>query len=349
MKIAILSVTEKGLKLSEIIKSNLDNDYTVIKADIYHKNIIKNMEKVFKEYDAIISIMATGITIRAISPYIQSKVLDPAVLAIDENGQYVVSLLSGHLGGGNDLSRKIAKYINGKPVISTSTDVNLKCGIDSIASKYFYEIDDTKKILDFNKAILENISFNIKSDKDLSYLSKFFPGSTFKQVPKDKLSFKGKKISEDIPISIINFSFKKKGHIYEMNMLEKNLVIGIGSKRGMKKENVIIAIEEAIKNLNIPLSRVNSIATISIKKDELGIINAAHDLNKKLDIIDICDVRNFHSDDCSKSDFVYEKFQIGGVCEQCAMIAAGKDSKLIHKKLALNGVTVAVAISNKFK
>ena len=63
------------------------------------------------------------------------------------------------------------------------------------------------------------------------------------------------------------------------------------------------------------------------------------------EIIDIGDVRNFHSDDCSKSDFVYEKFQVDGVCEQCAMIAAGKDSKLIHKKLALNGVTVAVAIS----
>ncbi|WP_295722613.1 cobalt-precorrin 5A hydrolase [uncultured Methanobrevibacter sp.] len=345
MKIAILSVTEKGLKLSEVIQSKLNDDYTVIKADIYHKNVMKNMKNVFNKYDAIISIMATGITIRAISPYIQSKVLDPAVLAIDEKGQYVVSLLSGHLGGGNDLTCKIAKYINGKPVISTSTDVNLKCGIDSIASKYFYEIDDTKKIIDFNKAILDNISFSIKSDKDLSHLTKYFPGSTFKQVPKHKLSFNHREITDNIPLSIVNFSFKKNNQIYEMNMIEKKLVIGIGSKRGMKKEHVIFAIEEAIKNLNIPLSRVNSIATISIKKDEIGIIKAAHDLNKKIEIIDIYDVRNFHSDDCSRSEFVYKKFQIDGVCEQCAMIAAGHDSKLIHKKCALNGVTVAVAIS----
>ena len=147
MKIAILTVTEKGLKLANSIKENLDLDYTVIKADIYHKNIMKNMEDVFFLFDGIISIMAFGITIRSISPFIQSKVSDPAVLGIDEKGQYIVSLLSGHLGGANDLSYKIANYINGQAIISTSTDVNLKHGIDSIASRYFYEIEDTKKIL----------------------------------------------------------------------------------------------------------------------------------------------------------------------------------------------------------
>ena len=386
MKIAILTVTDNGLELAEYIKAKLDHDYTVIRCDIHHKNIMKNIEEDFKNYDGIISIMATGITIRAIAPYVQSKVSDPAVLAIDEKGKYVVSLLSGHLGGGNALCGKIAKIINGEAVISTSTDVNFKYGIDSIASRYFYTIDDTKKILPFNKAILENIPLNIRSDKYLSYLTKYFTGSTFNQVNIDQLSFDNKDLNEDediysstndssenelvqssdkdfstdedglvssddndniddIPLSIVNFSFEKDNEIHNMNMKEKKLVIGIGSRRGKTKEKVILAIEEAIKNLNIPLSRVNSIATISIKKDELGIINATSDLDKKLEIIDIDVVRNFHSDDCSKSDFLYEKFQIDGVCEQCAMIAAGEDSKLIHRKLGLDGVTVAVAIS----
>ena len=140
-------------------------------------------------------------------------------------------------------------------------------------------------------------------------------------------------------------SFEKDNQVHQLNMREKKLVIGIGSRRGISKENVIYAVEEAIKYLNIPLSRVNSLATISIKKDELGIINASHDLGKELKIIDIHDVRNFHSYDCSKSEFVYKKFQIDGVCEQCAMIAAGEGSKLIHRKRPLNGVTVAAAIS----
>lgn len=344
MKIAILTVTEKGLKLANSIKENLDLDYTVIKADIYHKNIMKNMEDVFFEYDGIISIMAFGITIRSISPFIQSKVSDPAVLGIDEKGQYIVSLLSGHLGGANDLSYKIANYINGQAIISTSTDVNLKHGIDSIASRYFYEIEDTKKILLFNKAILDNIPFQIKSDKDLSYLTEFFPASTFNKVSKEDLSFNDTDTCDN-SLSIINFSFEKDNQVHQLNMREKKLVIGIGSRRGISKENVIYAVEEAIKYLNIPLSRVNSLATISIKKDELGIINASHDLGKELKIIDIHDVRNFHSYDCSKSEFVYKKFQIDGVCEQCAMIAAGEGSKLIHRKRPLNGVTVAAAIS----
>ena len=97
MKIAIISVSDKGQKLAVTLKNKLDADSTVIKTDLYHKNVKKYFSILFYEYDAIIAIMASGILIRSIAPLIESKVSDPAILNIDDNGNFVISTLSGHL------------------------------------------------------------------------------------------------------------------------------------------------------------------------------------------------------------------------------------------------------------
>ena len=137
MKLAILSVSKKGYDLSLKIKNELDNDSTVIKCDIFHKDVKNTFNLLFLEYDAIIAIMASGILIRSISHLIESKTTDPAVLNIDDNGNFVISMLSGHLGGANKLTLKIADLINATPVITTSTDVNNKLGIDVLAKDLY--------------------------------------------------------------------------------------------------------------------------------------------------------------------------------------------------------------------
>ena len=107
MKLAIISVSDKGQKLALELKEKLDIDSTIIKTDLYHKNVKEYFPILFYEYDAIIAIMASGILIRSIAPLIESKASDPAVLNIDDNGNFVISTLSGHLGGANKLTEKI--------------------------------------------------------------------------------------------------------------------------------------------------------------------------------------------------------------------------------------------------
>lgn len=343
MKIAIISVTENAKNLGLEIQEKLSKDPTVIKCDCFYKNVKENFNYAFNNYDGIIAIMASGITVRTVAPLIKSKDKDPAILNIDEKGEYVVSLLSGHLGGGNDLTRKIARLIRAKPVISTSTDVNYKYGVDTIASRYYYRINNVKSILPFNKAVLNNIPFTIKSEKDINFLKKYFLGCKFEQLPEK--GYSDNDLENKVNLGQIQFSFESDGQEFTLEMDERKLVVGIGSRRGKTMQNVMIAVENALENLNIPISRVNSFATISIKKDEEGIINACKHYNRPLEIIDIDDVRIFTSDDCSRSEFVQKKFGIDGVCEQCAMIAVGEGGKLIHKKIAMDGVTVAVAVS----
>ncbi|MEE1150673.1 MAG: cobalamin biosynthesis protein CbiG, partial [Methanobrevibacter sp.] len=144
MKIAIISVSKKGQELAFDLKDKLDLDSTIIKCDLYHKNVKKYFPILFYEYDAIIAIMALGILIRSVAPLVESKVTDPAVINIDDNGQFVISALSGHLGGANELACKVAGLIDATPVITTSTDVNKKLGIDVLAKDLYLSIDNTK-------------------------------------------------------------------------------------------------------------------------------------------------------------------------------------------------------------
>ena len=175
MKIAIISVSKKGYELSLSLKEKLDLDSTVIKTDSYHKNVKKYFPILFYEYDAIIAIMASGILIRSIAPLIESKATDPAVLNIDDNGNFVISMLSGHLGGANRLTQKVAGLIDATPVITTSTDVNKKLGIDVLAKDLFLSIENTNEILFFNKSILDGkeIALTVNPNKNFDYLFKY--------------------------------------------------------------------------------------------------------------------------------------------------------------------------------
>ena len=336
MKVAIISVSDKGKELALTIKKHLDNDSTIIKADLYHKNVKKYLKIAFLEYDAIVAIMASGILIRSIAPYIQSKSTDPAVVNIDDNGNFVISTLSGHLGGANKLANKIATLINATPVITTSTDVNKKLGIDVLANDLYLSIDDTSEILFFNKAILEGreITFTINSDKDYDYLFEYLNAKT----QKINLSiFQSSKIDNDeIHVSL-------DGH--EIVLKEKRIVVGIGCRRGKECEKIHDGFVKSIDELGIHKSRVNILASAEIKKDEEGILELSEKLNIPVHFVELDRLKLFESQDIQKSDFVKSKFGIYGVCEPSALIMAGFDSKLVYKKTSYDGVTIAVATS----
>ena len=128
MRIAIFSVTNHGAELAEKIFINLDGCRNFIKGRDFDR-LSEIVDDTFNKFDALIFITATGIAVRMIAKHIESKLTDPAVLVIDELGQHVISLLSGHVGGANDLTLKIAEIINAEPIITTATDINNKIAI----------------------------------------------------------------------------------------------------------------------------------------------------------------------------------------------------------------------------
>lgn len=336
MKVAIISVSDKGQKLAFELKEKLDIDSTIIKTDLYHKDVKRHFPILFYEYDAIIAIMASGILIRSIAPLIESKVTDPAVLNIDDNGNFVISTLSGHLGGANRLTQKVAALIDATPVITTSTDVNNKLGIDVIAKDLYLSIDNTKEILFFNKAILDGkqLSISVNPDKNFSYLFDYLNNVTL-----------------EIDLSINYSSQIKKDEIHvqidehKLVLKERKIVVGIGCRRGKECEKIHDGFKRSINDLGIDKSRVNMLTSAEIKKDEAGILELSHELDIPVNFVELDKLKLFESSDVQKSEFVYSKFGIYGVCEPSALITAGFDSKLIYKKTSYDGVTIAIAVS----
>ena len=143
---------------------NLLTSQNYIKTENF--NFKKIVEKSFKEYDAVIFISSTGIAVRVIAPFIQSKDKDPAVIVIDSTGKYAISLLSGHLGGANKLTEKIAKIIGAEPIITTATDnLNIKAP-DIIAKENNLVIEDLKKAKDVAALLVngEKVAFIDEDD-----------------------------------------------------------------------------------------------------------------------------------------------------------------------------------------
>ncbi|WP_405274203.1 cobalt-precorrin 5A hydrolase [Methanobrevibacter sp.] len=335
MKVAIISVSDKGKELALTIKKHLDDDSTVIRADLFHKNVKKYLKIAFYEYDAIVAIMASGILIRSIAPYINSKTTDPAVINIDDNGNFVISTLSGHLGGANKLTNKIATLIDATPVITTSSDINNRLGIDVLASDLYLSIDKPKEILFFNKAILDGQKITLTMKNEKKYLLNYLEKNTLEM---DVSLVNCDNVSEDeIKVGL-------DGH--EIILKEKKMVVGIGCRRGKEYEKINEGFSKSINELNIDASRVNQLASAEIKKDEKGILKLSEKLNIPVNFVDLDRLKLFESQDVQKSEFVKSKFGIYGVCEPSALITAGFDSKLIYKKTSYDGVTIAVAISN---
>lgn len=337
MKIAIISVSDKGRTLALKLKDKLDDDSTVIRCDLYHKNVKNYFPVLFYEYDAIIAIMASGILIRSIAPLVESKVTDPAVLNIDDNGNFVISTLSGHLGGANELAHKISGLIDATPVITTSTDVNKKLGIDVLAKDLYLTIDNTEEILYFNKAILEGheLSFTINPNKNFDYLFEYLNNNTLEI----NLS-----IYYSSKISVDEVHVEVDEH--KIILKEKKIVVGIGCRRGKECEKIYDGLKKSLDDLNILPSRVNMLTSAEIKKDEKGILELSDKLEIPVEFVKIDKLKLFESRDVTKSDFVYSKFGIYGVCEPSALIMAGFDSKLIYKKTSYDGVTISIAVSN---
>ena len=156
----------------------------------------------------------------------------------------------------------------------------------------------------------------------------------------------------EIDVSIYYSSKMKMDEIlvslddHELVLKERKIVVGIGCRRGKEYKYIHEGMIKSINDLNIDKSRISMLSSAEIKKDEEGILELSEKLDIPVNFVEIDKLKLFRSNDVVKSEFVFSKFGIYGVCEPSALITAGFDSKLIYKKTSYDGVTIAIAISN---
>lgn len=353
--IAILSLTKQGVETAVKIKNVLEKkelNCTIFAPRKYAQEEITPLDKELREFIgeifdkvyAIVAVMATGIIVRIMAPYLKSKISDPAIVGVDDFGRFVISLLSGHYGGANELTRLIAYEIGAIPVITTASDIMGKKSVEELARYLHCDIKNPESLVAVNSAIVNEeklvmvLTGNIKapmgkiwdfeikmterSEQAIGIVNDFDAGIiiTKEKIPQNEL--------------------KKPATILK----PRKITIGIGARKDVSENEVIEALNFALMQAKIPLERVDCLATIDIKKDSLSIINATKRLGLQLELVSTNTIRSFkHPDLSPDSRLVEQKIGVGGVCERAALITAGEKARLILKKTKIKGVTIAIA------
>ncbi|MHB8172659.1 MAG: cobalamin biosynthesis central domain-containing protein, partial [Thermincolia bacterium] len=183
MSTAIIVLTAQGVKTAKRAKDHLtlqgsDPIHLYLpeklmglleagEARVYQGPLREVVEKIFHQYRALICVMALGIVVRLIGPLAANKGEDPAVVTLDEKGQFVISVLSGHLGGANQLAGQLAEALGATAVITTATDVQGKTAIDVLARQWGMGIEPLASIKIVNGALLEDKQVTVFHEGDL--------------------------------------------------------------------------------------------------------------------------------------------------------------------------------------
>ncbi len=274
--------------------------------------------------DALIFVGSCGIAVRETAPHVADKRTDPAVICVDELGKFVISLLSGHIGGANSLARQIASGIEAVPVITTATDINGRFSVDSWAAKNSFVIDDMRLAKAVSAAILE----------DDVPLSCDFPIAT--DLPSGVVSGDGGELG--ISVSC----FKKTPFKKTLRIVPRILHLGVGCRKGTAKETIAQAVDAVLEENGIDIRAVGRVASIDLKADEAGLLEYCADNGWSPRFFTADELREVKGD-FTPSEFVQSVTGVDNVCERAALIGA---DRIIVKKTALNGVTVAIASEN---
>lgn len=348
MTLAIIAVTDRGAKLAQTIK-------TFFSADIYVKSgrnpldekneytsLSELINNIYPKYSAFIFIMATGIVVRVIAPLIVHKSVDPAILVMNESGKHVISLLSGHLGGANELACLIAEKIHAEPVITTATDVNEKIAADIIAAKLNLMIDPFENLKYINAEIA-------KGEKVEIHLDLFIKNINFykEKLQRLNLSFKISDLTKEKQIynhlAIIITSQDLAITPRQLLLKPRYLSIGIGCRRNTSKDDILQAIDEACSMANVSNDTILNIATTIVKNDETGLLSAAKELAVPIIFYENSQLQEaIDKYNISVSKFVNDQIGVGNVCEAAALLISQSKKILLHKT-KFNKVTVAIA------
>ena len=325
-----------------------------------------------KTSKGIIFISSTGIAVRAIAPFLEGKDKDPGVVVVDLAGKYAINILSGHLGGGNELTINVAEILKVQPIITTATDNLGITAPDVLAKENDLIIEDLKKAKYIASLLVDGKTVGIKDDytvgvKDDNKEIKIGKGYERIQELRENciwITHNLKFNSDDNLISnelknininrnivsneykdCLNEQIESKELDYSkiLKLIKKDLMLGIGCRRDTDYEKLYDFISNSLIKYNFDIRAVAAIVSVDVKKDETGIIELA----KKID----CPFKTFTRDQIKtvqdkyeKSEFVLKTLGITGVCEPCVDLAG---AEVIISKVKSQGMTLAIGFLKK--
>lgn len=290
----------------------------------------------FDLVDGLVYIGAAGIAVRAIAPCLKDKMTDPAVIVIDEAGRYVISLLSGHVGGANELAQVLADILGAEPVVTTASDVRQMTAVDVWAKRRRLAIGDRLAATQVAACLLDGEPVGFYSDYPVE-------GGMPAEFVKGELC--------RTHVWVTARTMPPAGHMITMFMTEdakilrlipRSLIVGIGCRKGIREELITAALNRVFKEDGLDLRAIAAVASIDLKREEAGLIAVADRLKVPFYTYPAGELDQVEGI-FTASEFVRKTTGTDNVCERSALMAAGPEGRLLVRKQALDGVTIAVA------
>ncbi len=280
----------------------------------------------FATADALVFVGAAGIAVRAIAPHVKDKFSDPAVVSIDEAGRFAIPLLSGHVGGANDLARAVADMVGAQAAVSTATDVNGLFAVDEWAARHDMVIVERDIAKEVSAALLEGRAVGFESDFDFDW-----------DLPQG-VADGAVGGAADIGF-VVSMSEQARPFPRTLHLIPRIATVGVGCRRGTSPEVLKRAVYDALAEAHVSARAVATLASIDVKQDERAIIQLAHDEGWELKFYSAETLASVPGE-FSYSAFVERTVGVGNVCERAACAEGGM---LIMNKQSGDGVTVAIA------
>lgn len=342
---AIYALTPQGAFLGRRIADDLDGDlYLPTRLSDSQKGrtfdrLMDVVAKNFSLYDGHIFIAATGIVVRAIAPLLKSKDKDPAVVVLDQDGQHVISLLSGHLGGANEMAQMVARSIGGHAVITTATDSAGLPSFDLLAKQKGMTIANLSGVRRVNMALLTGEPVQIFDREDRLGL---------RQGGAIEFSIQWRETEsawiDGCPGVWVTWRNQYPDQGEERLVLHPRcLVAGIGCNRGTVSREILDLIKTTFREEDLTLESLSSMSSIEAKRDETGLIEAARTLNVPLHFFAPEEIESIEVP--HPSGVVKKHMGVSSVCEATALLKT-EGGRLLVPKTKSRNVTLAVALEN---
>ncbi len=283
----------------------------------------------FSSSEAIIFIGACGIAVRAITPWVSQKDADPAILVIDEKATFVIPILSGHIGGANKLARELSAGLCATPVITTSSDVNGKFAVDEWAVNHELTIANLKEVKYITAGILEGREIGLTS---ILAVEGILP--------------EGIVMRNNGELGIcISYDTKKKPFEHTLNLIPKNIVAGVGCRKGISDTAVENSILTELQKANLPISSLQKLCSVELKKDEPALLAFCKKYNIPFQTYNAEEL-NDTDGHFPSSEFVKRTTGTDNVCQRAAA-KASENGEIVSAKTIYDGVTVSLARTHR--
>jgi len=341
-RITIIPITERGYEMALGLGS-LAGKVSVYRPEEIKGGRLKGLvREAFATSRAIVFVGASGIAVRSIAPLLQGKDKDPAVVVMDEKARFVISLLSGHLGGANRLAEEIAAILKATPVVTTATDVNNLPCIEDVAVRFNLAIQNVRSIKALNSAILSGgpLLMLDKNQERLGAIKAFF-----NERVKGLFSL-GRSCSDGgtlgacaIVSSRLEVSLPDRLSDRTLIFRPREFVVGIGCRRGTSAVEIEAAVDGVFRGRGVSPLCIKNLSTIDIKGNEKGLLEFVKSRGLELQLFT---AEELNTRAGKGSAFVLAATGARAVSEPAALISSGADKLWIQKQKTAR-VTVAVA------